>query len=287
MNLTFRLLRDKSSLKDPFHPFQVVSLWDILRFYARNFVRICSNLAHCAGIINALMHPDYSVDLAEILLEIQELGFRAATSGLTNSASNADVLVEHINYLCNQNVEKQHYDEIRGRLDSLIQGVLHEIDNRTMLMLYPTGSGFYEMEGTFLGEEVLSKFPELRKDAEEAGNCFAVGRYTASVFHMMRILEVVLRKFARKLKVTPRIFDKKAWGIILGEINKKLEHEQIDPPKVRAKKDRRKITHGFLNGVRMAWRDDTIHVRVDYDDKDAIKVLNAVKLFVEDYAKLR
>jgi|SRR5271157_2554699 len=282
MNFAFELQEDKV-LRDnnALQPFRIVSLLDTLRFYARGFVRICSNLGHCSGIINALAHPKYSVDLGEIEEEIKELVFHSRASGLTISAGNAEVLLEHIEYLPNQNNEKQHYDEIRGKLDSLIQTVLHELDDKTMLMLSPTNSHFYDEKGTFLGQDTIDKFKELERDAIEAGNCFAAGRYTACVFHLMRIMERLVQDFASNVgaeithKGKPVEIKYAEWHEIEDAIQAKIK----DMPKGE-RKSRCNAAVITLSAVRLGVRNEVMHPRGFYDEEDARKLLSNVKSFV-------
>jgi hypothetical protein len=49
----------------------------------------------------------------------------------------------------------------------------------------------------------------FQEDADEAGKCFAVGRYTACVFHLMRIMERCVQKMGRDLGVYDKIVAEK------------------------------------------------------------------------------
>jgi hypothetical protein len=51
------------------------------------------------------------------------------------------------------------------------------------------------------GKEVAARFPDSEYDIAEAGNCLALGRNTACVFHCMRVLEYGLSALAKKFKV--------------------------------------------------------------------------------------
>src|SRR5207245_2918398 len=74
----------------------------------------------------------------------------------------------------------------------------------------------YHKANQLFGEPVEIKFPEVADDIKEAGKCLALDRSTATVFHLMRVLEVGVARFATKLKATIRT--DQAWGLILGEV---------------------------------------------------------------------
>ena len=49
-------------------------------------------------------------------------------------------------------------------------------------------------------ESVRNQFPSANTEIEEASKCFALDRYTAVVFHLMRIMEIGLRSLSSTLK---------------------------------------------------------------------------------------
>jgi hypothetical protein len=57
---------------------------------------------------------------------------------------------------------------------------------------------FYKNEHLF-GPEVFTNFETTRDDVASAGNCYATGNYTASVFHCVRILEKGLQALVHYL----------------------------------------------------------------------------------------
>jgi hypothetical protein len=60
---------------------------------------------------------------------------------------------------------------------------------------------FFEQLDLF-GETVSAAFPSAQPEIKDAGNCLAADLHTAAVFHLMRAVEVGLRAFAKKLRVT-------------------------------------------------------------------------------------
>jgi hypothetical protein len=56
-------------------------------------------------------------------------------------------------------------------------------------------------EKQLFGAKVAEVFPAAISDIEEAGKCLALGRATAGVFHLMRIMELGLKVLARPLGI--------------------------------------------------------------------------------------
>jgi len=69
----------------------------------------------------------------------------------------------------------------------------------------------------------ISSFPSTKKDIEQGVDCFATDHSTASVFHMMRILERGLRRFAKSLKIK---WDAQQWGKIIDLIESTISAQQ-------------------------------------------------------------
>jgi hypothetical protein len=51
-------------------------------------------------------------------------------------------------------------------------------------------------------EDIVSKFPDVQDDIEEMNKCFALSRYTASVFHSLLVIEGGLIVLGKRLGVT-------------------------------------------------------------------------------------
>src|ERR1022692_1963559 len=115
------------------------------------------------------------------------------------------------------------------------------------------------------GRRACEAFPSTLIDLEEASRCLAANRHTASVFHLMRVLEVALRELGRSLN-DPTLDPKTnpSWERILHRCDVELAKSftqrcaewQADP--------------GFyseatanLRAVKVAWRNPTMHIEID------------------------
>jgi hypothetical protein len=133
------------------------------------------------------------------------------------------------------------------------------------------------------GEEVFSKFKAARADLEEAGNCFAMGRNTACVFHLMRVMEVGLLRLAKRFRV--KNIKALTWGDVLREINSKLDPRRKDPKK-KAGAVRYDSALAHFRTAKNGWRDRVCHSTVSYNVSQALDIFSATKGFMRELAAM-
>jgi len=125
------------------------------------------------------------------------------------------------------------------------------------------------------GNEVNEAFPTTNIDIEEAGKCLALDRYTACVFHLMRVMEVGIKSIGNYIKI-PELSDikNKSWESILRICNTYLKESKS--------KDQFLIeTVAMLHSVKDAWRNPTMHAENIYIKERAMDVWNAVRSFMQ------
>jgi len=81
-----------------------------------------------------------------------------------------------------------------------------------LLFAFPPSSARYFSTGPLFGECVEDVFPDVSYDITEAGKCRALGRWTATVMHLMRVLESGLAALAKHLDVPSG----ENWNSVLG-----------------------------------------------------------------------
>jgi len=172
----------------------------------------------------------------------------------------------------------------------LHQTIIDELESKILLMIPSNRVSYYNVDDTILGEYIVSSFPEIREDAAEAGNCFALGRYTACVFHLTRMMENIVQRFGRRLKI--RDLHKKPWGQILGESKHKIDKMPKDTPSRERRSNRYYESYALLDAVCRATRNPTIHPKITdikktYTDQEAKDLMDRVKQFIEDFSRLR
>jgi hypothetical protein len=168
-----------------------------------------------------------------------------------------------------------------------IIGALTEIDNRIademgdhLFMHIPTDRASFYNQPELFGKDVNAKFPTIQFDVVEAGNCYAAGRGTAVVFHLMRIMETGVQEFGKKLGVT--FTNEKRWQNILDEIDKKIKALPSKDPKAV------KMSQASANlyAVKLAWRNEVMHPKDTYTLEEADNLIRQVKIFMEQLATI-
>ena len=162
------------------------------------------------------------------------------------------------------------FQELSGRLaDEMQIGEYFSIDP----------DKYQYLEKNLFGEKVTDSFPSLSFDIEEAGKCLAFERWTASVFHLMRVMEAGLQVLGDKLKLPPTT--NRSWDRIL----KKCDAELVKPlvqrsPEWASDDAFFSGATAMLRAVKDAWRNPTMHVGKVYTKEQAQDIWNTVKGFM-------
>lgn len=131
-------------------------------------------------------------------------------------------------------------------------------------------------------EQVARSFRSASPDIIEAGKCLGLGRYTAAVFHVMRVAEVGLRALGASLNIAS--LEPKAnptWDRILKKCDTELRKDRKDRnPEWLAKEEFFASATANLHAVKNAWRNPTLHVEKHYDEEDARAIYSAVRTFM-------
>ncbi len=168
--------------------------------------------------------------------------------------------------------------DFMGRVQEELAGIV-------FLSLKPSDAAYYEKsrEGW---ETVLDRFPGSIYDVEESGKSLALGRYTACVFHLMRVLETGLRSLAKTLNA-PTLDPTRnpSWEMIL----RKCDDEMKLPLKDRStewKSDELffSTVTAYLRAVKEAWRNTTMHVERKYNEEEAREVYFTSRFFMRQLA---
>ena len=147
--------------------------------------------------------------------------------------------------------------------------------SRRALVLPPEMVWLYEPKVPHLGDEVRNKFSKCSYEIDEAAKCLALGRSTASVFHLMRMLEVALGAVYQCLGLPPMDKKDRSWGNVLGKIDIECKRREV-----WKEQEFFRDIHERLNAIRHAQRNSTMHVESIYTPEDAKLVFDNTKLFM-------
>jgi HEPN domain-containing protein len=145
-----------------------------------------------------------------------------------------------------------------------------------VLLLWIENKQFYRKDNLF-GSQVSDRFPAAADDIKEAGTCYALGRYTACIFHLQRVMEVGLKILADPIgeSHTPN------WDSILKKIDAELKKDwEVRKEFFKGNEQKIADASAMLQAVKTAWRNPTMHVDNIYDEEKALDVWNAVKGFM-------
>jgi hypothetical protein len=269
-------------------PYGMVSLLDVLKFAAEDFWKASQTITEWSRdaanppmsksrikeITNSFGKFIYQVRVLSLPVTFKEIG--RLRGWIASASADADAV---------EDVDKQlaTYTEINlefGRRLQTISNILHsEIEARTFFHMPAEQATFYDQKELF-GPEVNAKFPSIQFDMVEAGNCYAMGRGTACVFHLMRIMEVGVQQFGTKLGVT--LADEKNWQNILDETNKAIK---TFPAKAGSTIEMSQAAAN-LYSVKLAWRNEVMHPNDTYTLEEAEDILRQVKLFMRQLATI-
>jgi hypothetical protein len=263
----------------------VVSLWDVLKFNAHKFVKIVSSDAFSQGVRKALA-PDLNLNLLETTFIPQDvvqgiisghgpLAEELRSSDLKLSAALVDDMISRLGFPV-QNVTWSDYYHFGSELNKRIE---HELKDRKFYQLKAEVSDLFETSEPF-GANVALRFGGSIYDVCEASKCFACERYTATVFHLMRVLEGALKRFAEMLGINYE----PNWDAYIKAVNAKVA--VIDPKSSNDRAKREFMTKAavLLQHVALAWRNKGLHVGSQYDSDQARLIFQSTKGFMEGFA---
>jgi hypothetical protein len=168
-----------------------------------------------------------------------------------------------------------HCANLRSRLED-------DLANLHVYSLLPDEAAKFSDSAPF-GEEVIAAFPSASFDVEEATKCLALGRDTACVLHLMRVMEAGLKAIGDRLGVDTT--HKPGWeGVI------RKSHSQMALPNDRKDaswiKDEAFLSDAIvmLTAVKTAWRNPTMHAEKTYTKEQATRIWDAVRGFMQQLA---
>lgn len=133
------------------------------------------------------------------------------------------------------------------------------------------------------GESVFEAFPSSNFDISEASICMGCGRSTAAVFHLMRVLEIVLGVLGKLFGVT---LAHKNWEPVIREIESRIREMHKDSawkdlPDCKEQQEFFAQAMTYLAMVKDAWRNYTMHARGKYTESESALIYDNVRVFVQ------
>ncbi|WP_295645691.1 hypothetical protein [uncultured Methylibium sp.] len=162
-----------------------------------------------------------------------------------------------------------------GEYDKLVDVAMDEMAAQLFLFV-PSDRAKH-----FGRQESVPTMPSAGRELSRAGNCLAVGEYTASVFHAMRAVEVGLNAIHLCLGLAQVPDANRNWGRLCNAIRDEIQRRSKGG---WADEDFFTSAHATLIAVKDAWRNTTMHVETHYDQPEAELILANVTAFVKKLA---
>ena len=221
--------------------------------------------------------------------------------------SNALQCLEHVEEECRKidlEISASTASEVSERLKSgekaSFDWLLHQIDQIQKLMQKEMGGmvflsiprgriRFFTLMNAphLFGERVSVAFPSASNDISEAGACLGLVRPTASVFHLMRVLEAGLSALGKVFGVS---LEHTNWGQALDQIESKIRNMRMDPswkavPDYREQQEYYAQAASHFGIFKDAWRNYTMHVHGDCSLDEAEQIFDNVRSFMRKLAE--
>lgn len=134
---------------------------------------------------------------------------------------------------------------------------------------------------------VLKSFPSTRFEVQSALDCFALGHFTASVFHFMRLAEHGLRALAKELEVTlskDRPLSHANWNDIIGHCDKRVKEIGHSAPPGDAKDAALSFyatALAHIHALKNKYRNSVMHSMREFDIDDAVDASRVTKALMD------
>lgn len=177
--------------------------------------------------------------------------------------------------------QEYYYQLVIQEMETVVTTVTNELDSLTFLKVSPEYARYYSDIQPF-GAAVADAFSKANKDIEMGGKALACGLGTATVFHMMRIMELGLKALSKPLGIAYA----PSWESYISQIEKKITAKH--PSKSAKWKKQEPLFRdilGDLQAIKIAWRNPTMHIVRHYDQDEGEDVFRMVKRFMRRLAE--
>jgi len=249
----------------------------MLKVYAHTFIKLFSFMQFRGTFSVESLDESFNDLEGEALVFYNLL---VQTDLITSIAISGD-LIDHIRKI------NQADDHLVFLYNELTRSIMRELGSRNVFLVPSQRDKYYDRYLIDKKQEISDKCSDIIEDIAESGNCFAVGRYTACVFHLMRVMEKSVQYFGKKIKVNlNKPIQDETWYKILKALKIKIDAMDESTQRKRDKKDRYQATYAHLDSVRIAWRNRTMHPKNTYTEDEAKTLLSAVEIFIKDLIEI-
>jgi hypothetical protein len=248
----------------------------MLRVYAHRYIALGESLHDCRALFYGA--TDKEIAEAETQNDIKEM-----LTALLHQCKALDLSISQ--ELVSQRII--NLPESLGEYDCLIDAVRAELKTKLFIFVPPHRSKFYDSED-FLSDKIKQAFPGASKEIDSGCQCYAVGQYTAAVFHSMRAVEIGLRALAIALNVTFAFpLEQAEWAVILDQIEPKITEMKQRQKSAEKSNDLKFYSEAGMNFryFKDGWRVHVAHAREKYDERQALEIITHCQSFFSTLAE--
>lgn len=195
--------------------------------------------------------------------------------------------VIHINEelrMANAKAANLTHGDIAKAAEGVSDTIRYEMKSRVVFTIPPEMQKYYGATAAF-GGDVARAFTRAEYDIAEAGNCLALSRATASVFHCMRVLEHGLCALANRFGLST---DQPQWNEMIEQTEAAITKINRQKNKPKNWKDEEQFYSAAASQFRHfknAWRNYTAHIQFKYTETEAESIYRHVGEFMAQIAK--
>jgi len=262
---------------------KLVRLADMLKLYATLYVNIGSHINEILNRCLAATGSGSGVMTIPSDLSTEDLDYFKKTIKLIRKECEAhgfSATEESLEYFdVRFEGSLPSYGEVKEFFIHLGYTFTGELNQHLFVQIPLEKKGYFNRDDLF-DAEVNAKFPKVASDTKSAGDCYATGNPTASVFHLMCILEVGLDSLSAALGIP---YSEKNWNEIFRSIEEAIAKINEHGGNPDWKNDKSFYSQAVLEFkfFRDAWRNHAIHARAKYSDREAESIFQHVKKFME------
>lgn len=261
------------------NPNGLVNLWDMLmlRFRADHFMAASTLIGQVIMDLqgNKIPQPqsarviDDNLDMLRKYFVELGLDFSAEHARHVNAH---DLILQAI-----RTQDQRHLFRLQSALAELQQRMCDEMKARIYLQVSLDKSKYYGPSVPPFGQKVFDCFPSAIDDVAEAGNCLALDRNTAVVFHLMRVMEAGLKVLASELGIPYA----PSWESYLKQITSVVDGDwKSKPATLKKRQPLYKDLAGDLQAIKISWRNPTMHIVKKYGSDESEQIYSSVKQFM-------
>jgi hypothetical protein len=276
---------------------KLVSLWEMIEFFARGFIEACDHLDTNKKLMSEILYsPGISKEMVEqgtnILIlcvdnvkeHAEELKLVEAKGRCERFKRSLEMSIAPIQGL-GTTWKEMPKGEMVSEIDGILEAVAKELKQRKFAFIPPGKDDFFEKEELF-GHVVAEKFPSAEHHVKAAGNCMAADLNTAAVYHLMCVVNVGLLALAYHLKLKIKAIEYQEWTNIIDGLKTK-----VNTLKQRTKSKKKQDDLEFYNGLLLefsafkdVYRNNMAHARARYRFHEAKGIYDRVHDFMKRLA---